>query len=94
MKSDLVWNAPSPSALIHVLLSFSQKYLHDYWNDPSLSERDRFLRDFILNKMHLRHADDDDDDDDETKYSDRDLLHNLKKWLTSFTTLEFRRTMN
>ncbi|CAF4813556.1 unnamed protein product, partial [Rotaria socialis] len=41
------------------------KYLHDYWNDPSLSERDRFLRDFILNKMHLQHADDDDDDDDD-----------------------------
>ena len=43
-----------------------QKHLHDYWNDPSLSERDRFLRDFILNKMHLRTTDDD-DEDDETK---------------------------
>ncbi|CAF1589338.1 unnamed protein product [Adineta ricciae] len=39
------------------------EYLHEYWNDPSLSERDRFLRDFILNKKHLRHADDDEDDE-------------------------------
>ena len=34
-----------------------QKHLHDYWNDSSLSECDRFLRDFILNKMHLNHDD-------------------------------------
>lgn len=73
---------------MHALLSFSQTYLHDYWNDPSLSERDRFLRDFILNKMHLRHADE--DDDDETKYSDH--LHLCS--LTSSSSLEFRRTMN
>ncbi|CAF3420425.1 unnamed protein product [Rotaria socialis] len=53
------------------------KYLHDYWNDPSLSERDRFLRDFILNKMHLQHADDDDDDDDdETRIPSYDEIVN------------------
>ncbi|CAF1415704.1 unnamed protein product, partial [Rotaria sordida] len=51
------------------------KYLHDYWNDPSLSERDRFLRDFILNKMHLQHADDD-DEDDETRIPSYDEIIN------------------
>ncbi|CAF2782593.1 unnamed protein product [Rotaria sp. Silwood2] len=55
------------------------KYLHDYWNDPSLSERDRFLRDFILNKMHLQHADDDDDDDDETRIPSYDEIINQKE---------------
>jgi len=39
------------------------KYLHDYWNDPSLSERDKYLRDFILNKRYLFNDNDDVEED-------------------------------
>ncbi|CAF0761061.1 unnamed protein product [Didymodactylos carnosus] len=62
-------------------------YLHDYWNDPKISERDRFLRDYILNKMYLQENDDRipsyqeiiDDDDEEMRILAEDEEHAQKQ---------------
>ncbi|XP_037544778.1 protein KRI1 homolog [Nematolebias whitei] len=36
------------------------KYLRDYWNDPELEEKERFLRDYMLNKGFLDEEEEDD----------------------------------
>lgn len=38
-----------------------QKYLRDYWNDSELEEKERFLRDYVLNKGYLDEEEDDDE---------------------------------
>ncbi|XP_061567130.1 protein KRI1 homolog [Cololabis saira] len=70
------------------------KYLRDYWNDPELDERERFLRDYVLNKGYLDEDHDDEriptyeevvqDDEDDSEEEDETFLERQEDFERSY----------